>query len=174
MTENGEVIIQNADLATEQKLTQIATKRALSDPLPGALADAFIKGPIKIGEYSVRPMVPSTFVFLKAIESPLIGMIQDVVSLGEIDTELSFEQSWELCWIFTHSAKECRESLENIKQLSIDQVGDVEGYPVQLVTTAVFEQVRRHMATAVKQAAEAQESGELRFFLDSVTAQATG
>ncbi len=110
---NGEnqPTIANLDELQAAELQIQANKRALGDPLPGPLANAFCTGPLSIGGRTIRKVVPSIFVALKAIDSPLIGMIQDVVQGGKVDTEIKDEQAWELCWVFTHTAQEVRDAL---------------------------------------------------------------
>lgn len=177
MTTNGEnPVVQSQDLAIEQKLNSLATKRALADPMPGPLGEAFTSKTIEVGGKQVYKVVPRYFLALKAIKSPLIEMMQDIVSSGKVDTELKDEEAWEICWIFTHSPAEVREKLSKgvaaLKEASQVEIGDAEDYPVNLVIIAVMEQLKRHLATAVKYTAEAQERGDVSFFQDLGTSQA--
>ncbi len=169
----GEKVIQNEDLAKEAIIENLAAKRALADPLPGPSGEAFIGGPIVVGGKTVYQVVPRYFQALKAIDSPLIGAMQDVVSEGKVDTEFTDEQAWEICWIFTNTPKVVRETLAKgagaVKEASMSEVGETPEYPVNLVIVAVMEQLKRHLATAVKFAAEAKEEGKLTFFQDSAT-----
>lgn len=167
---NGEPIIQAKELAEEVVLTNEAGKRASADPLPGPLTKAFCEGPIEVAGVTVFPVVPRYFQALRALNSPLISMLQDVVQSGKIDTELADEQAWEICWIFTHTGKQVREAMskgiDQIRELSMAEVGESQ-FPVALVTAAVMEQVKRHMETAVKYTAQAKEEGSISFFQDS-------
>lgn len=176
MTTTGESpAIQAKELATEVVLTEQAHKRASADPLPGPLKEAFCDGPITVGGKTVYKVVPRHFAALKALDSPLISVLQDVVQTGKVDTEFTDEQAWEICWIFTHTGKEVREILAKganaVKEASQTEVGDAEDYPVNLVTMAVMEQLKRHLATAVKFGAEAAEEGKISFFRDSAMHQ---
>lgn len=172
MTTNGEQV-QCADLAVEQQLNNLANKRAIADPLPGPAGKAFCSGPITVGGKTVYKVVPRYFQALKAINSPLITIMQDVVSNGKVDTEFKDEEGWEICWIFTHTGKEVREIIGRganaLKEAAMTEIGESEDYPVSLVIYAVMEQLKRHMTTAIKFNAEAQEKGEITFFRDSGT-----
>lgn len=169
--------IQCADLAVEQKLNSLATKRALADPLPGPVGEAFCSGPIEVGGKIVYQIVPRHFTALKMLNSPLISVMQDVVSTGAVDTIFSDEQSWELCWVFTHTGKEVKEALDKgglfIKSLC-EEIGDIPNYPVALVVAAIMEQLKRHMETSIRFTAEAQEKDEISFFRDLGTSQERG
>ncbi len=168
----GEPNIQAKELAEEVVLNNLASKRASADPLPGPLVRAFCEGPIEVAGVTVFPVVPRYFQALRALNSPLISMLQDVVQSGKIDTELSDEQAWEICWIFTHTGKQVREAMtkgvNQIRELAMVEVGESQ-FPVALVTAAVMEQVKRHMETAVKYTAQAKEEGSISFFQDSAT-----
>lgn len=168
----GEQTIQAKELAEEVVLTNLAGKRASADPMPGPLIRAFCEGPIEVAGVTVFPVVPRYFQALRALNSPLISMLQDVVQSGKIDTELTDEQAWEICWIFTHSGKQVRDAMAKglsvLKELSMVEIGESQ-FPVALVTAAVMEQIKRHMETAVKYTAQAKEEGSISFFQDSVT-----
>ncbi len=172
---NGETPINAADTATEAVLENLANKRASADPLPGPLGQAFCEGPIEVAGVTVYPVVPRYFQALKALNSPLISMLQDVVQSGKMDTELEDEKAWEICWIFTHTGKQVREQIakgkESLSELAIETVGESSDYPVGLVMAAVMEQIKRHMTTAIKHTADAKEEGKISFFQDSVTPQ---
>lgn len=176
MNVNGENV-QCADLAVESQLIALANKRAIADPLPGPAGDAFCSGPIEVGGKIVYKVVPRHFQALKAIGSPLIGIMQDVVSTGKVETEFDDEQAWEICWIFTHTGKQVREvftkGVSAIKEAAMVEVGECEDYPVNLVIFAIMEQLKRHMSTAIKYNAEAQERGDVSFFRDSGMSQKT-
>jgi hypothetical protein len=171
MTNNGEMDVQAKGLATEVILTEQASKRASADPLPGPLKEVFCDGPIEIAGKIVYKVVPRYFAALKALDSPIISMLQDVVQTGKVDTELTDEQAWEICWIFTHTGKEVRAVLDKgpkcLKEASQNEVGDSDDYPVNLVTIAVMEQLKRHLSTAMKHGAEAVDKGAVSFFRDS-------
>lgn len=175
MTNNGEPVLQARELATEVVLTEQASKRASADPLPGPLKEAFCDGPISIGGKTVYQVVPRHILALKALGSPLISILQDVVQTGKVETDLSEEQAWEICWIFTHTGSEVRQMLSKgvpaLKEASQSEVGDAPEYPVQLVTIAVMTQLKRHLETAVKHSAEAAKDDKISFFLDSAMRQ---
>lgn len=165
-------MVSNPEQAAAALLENEASKRAAAHPLPGPLADAFCSGPIQVAGKTVYKVVPRTFQALTAIKSPLIEMIQDVVQGGKVDTEFSDEQTWAICWIFTHRPKEVRELIakgpEVLKEVATVEVGEEwEAACINLVMAACLEQIKRHMSTVIKFSAEAQEKGEITFFRDS-------
>lgn len=171
-------IISNPEVAENALLENEASKRAAAHPLPGPLAEAFCSGPIQVAGKTVYKVVPRTFQALTAVKSPLIEMIQDVVQGGKVDTEFTDEQSWVICWIFTRPPKEVREMIfkgpEALKEAATTEVGEEwEAACINLVMAACLEQIKRHMMTVVKFAAEAQEKGDITFFRDSAAAKET-
>lgn len=166
--------IINPELAAEALLENEATKRASAHPLPGPLRDAFCSGPITVAGKTIYKVVPRTFQALVAIDSPMIKTIQDVVQTGKVDTEFTEEQAWEICWIFTHEPKAVREMLDKgvaaLKEAAVNEVGESwDAAAVNMVIAGCLEQIKRHMLTSVKFAAEAQEKGEITFFRDLAT-----
>src|ERR1017187_6604772 len=92
-------------------LREEANKRAAADPLPGPLADAFLKGAIPWGDGRfVRRVVASDWKILKGLDSPIFRQIlepQKDPTLRE-ETVYSDEEQWEMCWQFTHSPADNR------------------------------------------------------------------
>ena len=85
-------------------------------PAPGALATAFLTGPIEVGPYSVRKMVASDWLALQKIESGIM------LNAGELDKPESLrvnywtdQTNYELIWILTHTPTQVRTAL-NLRQ----------------------------------------------------------
>jgi hypothetical protein len=171
---NGEQIISNPEHAAGVLLENAASRRASAHPLPGPLTQAFCSGPIEVAGKTVHKVYPRTFQALAAVGSPLIGMIQDVIQGGKVDTEMSDKDLWNVCWIFTHTPPEVRQMIVNgvnaIPEAAETEIGDGwDASVINLVWMGCMEQIKRHISTMLKFSAEAQEKGEITFFQDSAT-----
>ena len=92
-------------------LREESNKRAAADPLPGPLADAFLKGAIPWGDGRfVRRVVASDWKILKALDSPIFRQMLEAQKKPELreETVYSDEDQWEMCWQFTHTPAENR------------------------------------------------------------------
>lgn len=106
---------ETAKLNEEQReaaLNEDARRRACADPLPGALADAFLEDAIQIGPNTfVRRVVASDWKVLKWLDSPIFKAMLEFQKDEKLRDEVPFtdEEQWEMAWHFTHSPKEARE-----------------------------------------------------------------
>lgn len=171
----GELIqstVSNPEEARDALLRSAANQRAGADPLPGPAASAFCSGNIQIGDKTVYRIVPRHWAALRAIESPLLSIIQDVIQIGKVDTEITDEDANNLCWIFTHTGPELKVMLDakgakGIKEAASDIPDEWDLTVFNGVLAAVWEQFYRHLKTAVKMGVENQENGTMTFFEDS-------
>lgn len=159
----------------DHNLSQLASRRASADPLPGPLADAFAKGAIAVGELKVRKVVASDWVTFKRIKSPVLEMVLEIQqSAGSPDAtipevEFTDQQQWEMCWQFTHTPAEVRVALDDgfFSDYARRDIADAPDVQVPLIITAAMEQIKRSWQTAVKFAAGMEKDGEVTFFRDA-------
>lgn len=92
-----------------------AGKRALAEPLPGPLRDAWaLPDSIKVGPYEVRPFYDIDFEFLSLIQHPLYKEMLASQS-GKEAAEEFFPRgpaAWELCWIMTRSVDDVEAAIK--------------------------------------------------------------
>lgn len=153
------------------KHRQNCAQAAASKPLPGESRGAFLNGAIKVADKSVHRIVPSDFVVLEALNSPLLKMMEQSTQSEEKRSELEFktEQEWEICYVFTTDAKSVYRFLkdkgvEELRKVAHESVMDWDAEIVRFVTLAVIEQLKRHVETKVKLATDLQKEGEISFF----------
>ena len=157
--------------AVEFKAKQEMLRTANAEPLPGPLASAFVPGtttvPTESGDLHVRKLVASDWGRLKAINSPLLALMNGATNGST--PELTQEDEWDLVWLFTHTVAECRSVLEKgpdeLRKRSRDEVGDRLTPPeISLVQGIVLAKIGQSWQTAVKYASELEEKGEVHFF----------
>jgi hypothetical protein len=157
----------------EWKGRQACIASARAKPLPGAAGPAFTSGNISAGGKTVYRVVPAHFAVLQALESPLLAMIDAAMNKGETKADFNHLQQWEICYVFTMDARKAYEQLEAggveaIRKAAKEEVGLVwEPGAVNLVILAVLEQIKRHVQTTVKFAAEMEKEGQISFFRES-------
>jgi hypothetical protein len=157
----------------EHALLAKASARANGDPFPGPLAEAFCKGSIKVGEYTVRKIAASDWTILRQLKSPLITLIQDIhQEPGTVpEVPISKEQEWELAFQFTHPVKDTRDLLElgedHFKEAVLAFIDSgVDEIVVSLICRAVIEQIKRSWETALKHKADLEEKEGISFLAE--------
>lgn len=154
----------------EFKGRQECIKKAQAKPLPGAAEIAFTRGAIKAGGKIVNRVVPSHFAVLQAINSPLLSMIESAARDKSAKVDFSPESQWEICYIFTEDSKSVYRALKDkgadfVRDQALNVVGEGwDAAAVNLVMIAVIEQMKRHVETTIKFAAEMEASGDVSFF----------
>ena len=151
-----------------KKQKSIATAKVV--PLPGASGKAFTTGNIKAGGKIVFRAVPAHFAVLQALESPLLKMMENAMTKSEVKLDFKPSEQWEVCYVFTEDAEKVYDLLESegvkaIKKVARKEVGmKWDAASVNLVMLAILEQIKRHVETTVKFAADMQEAAEVTFF----------
>jgi hypothetical protein len=150
---------------------QSCIRQAQSVPLPGASKDAFTKDSIQVGSRQIRPVVPAHFAVLQGLDSPLLKLIADATANKKADlVNPTQEQKWEICHVFTAEPKALFKALKSkgadfIREQAADAVGmEWEAAEVELAMPAIMEQLKRHIETTVKFAAEMEQKGDVSFF----------
>lgn len=150
---------------------QYCAKQAQSVPLPGASADAFLRGTTKVGDVIVREVVPVHIACLQAVDSPLLKMVAQATESKEKKSNADFdeESQWAICYIFTSEPKRLRTILKEGGASAIKEASEktVDGWPaskINMVILAVIEQFHRHITTTVKFAAEVEKQVDKSFF----------
>jgi hypothetical protein len=155
-----------------QERQRVASK-AQARPLPGSSGKAFTSGPIRVGNVTVQRVVPAHFAILQALESPILKMIEDATQKdGEKKSEANFKahQIWDACYVFTSDPQALYDALESkgasyISEQAKMAVGVNPDFPsTNLVMMAVIEQIKSHVETTVRFAAELKDSGQTSFF----------
>lgn len=150
---------------------QACIQKAMSKPLPGAAADAFLKGSTKVGEYIVHRVMPIHIACLQAVESPLlqIGQKASESEVKKASAEITDEQQWEMIQIFITYPKVLRKTFDEpsgileIKKLS-KEIESWSAAEINMVLLAITEQYHRHCKTTMRFAAEVQSQGDESFF----------
>lgn len=151
---------------------QACIERAMATPLPGAAGDAFTKGAISVAGKLVNRVVPTHFAVLQALKSPLLTMLEQATNEAKSAVDFDDEQQWQICYVFTANPKTMRQTLkspnglESIKADAERFCGDWSAAELNFVMLAVIEQLKRHVETTVKFAAELEASGDVSFFRD--------
>jgi len=162
--------VMNHGLWNDWKNRQSCVREAKAKPLPGPLSQAFASGPIKVAGKTVNRAVPSHFAILQALESPLLKMMESAMTNKDVKMDFKPAEQWEICLVFTQDAETLYEMLENegvkaIKKLARSAVGHSwDAGIVNLVMISVLEQIKRHIETTVRFAAELEGGGEVSFF----------
>ena len=146
-------------------------QRARSKPLPGSAGKAFTSGPINAGGKVVNRVVPAHFALLQALESPILKMIESAAADKEKKSEVDFKprEEWELCYVFTEDVEASYELLESkgvaeLRKAIKKAAMSWEGVATNLIMMAVVEQIKRHVETTVRFAAEMEKDGQVTFF----------
>ena len=101
-----------------QAVEDMAGRRALAEPFPGALADTFSLAPnIKVGPFEVRRFRDGDFKLLNALKNPfhdfmLACMLGDKEGVKNI-MKPTGQPMWDLAYIFTKPAKEVAEEIKS-------------------------------------------------------------
>jgi hypothetical protein len=91
---------QSAEQARRQR-RHAAIEAAKPNPLPGPLAEVFAGVPEEVAGLTVRRLVHYDFVILKQLESPFLAVLA-----GQVTTQYTEEQGYELVWQFTRPIRE--------------------------------------------------------------------
>lgn len=174
--------------ARDLNLRAEASKRASADPLPGPLANAFGPLSLKVCGMEVRPLVAYDWAIMKAMNAPIYRQMLEWMQNQEHPekadkVEFTDQEGWELIFLLTRSCEAADEVFEKGKQAfsraARREIGmKLHTGQVALLAEACLQQVRAHMETMVKYAAEAEEQkqGEgapLPFLASAGTSPAT-
>lgn len=148
-------------------LERAALDRVSGDPLPGPLAQAFCDADIVAGGIPIRKVVPSDWIILRGLNSPIIRLIEELRQNPNEDPKLtvSDEEHFEIIYQFTRPAKEGRQLLKQGKEVFRDKAVEwvdaqmLNPVQIQQAVAAVMEQIRRSWETALKYTQE-QGKGE--------------
>jgi hypothetical protein len=154
----------------EYRNRQGCIRQAMSKPLPGA-SDAILKDSIQVGSRQIRPVVPVHFAVLQGLDSPLLKLIADATENKKAAlVNPTQEQKWEICHVFTEDPKTLFKAFKSkgadfIREQSADAVGMIwQAAEIELAMPAIMEQLKRHIETTVKFAAEMEAKGDVSFF----------
>ena len=144
---------------------------AQTRPLPGPAERAFTNGDIKAGDCLVKRVVPIHFAALQAVKSPILKMIESATTGVESKMDWSEEDQWNACYIFTVEPRQLRgemklDGIDSIKGKAAALVENWSAAQVNVVILAILEQIKRHVETTVRFAAEMEGEGNLTFFRD--------
>jgi len=154
---------------------QACIARAQSKPLPGESRGAFLNSDIKVGDKSIHRLVPRHFIILEAMDSPLLKMMEQATAEKKSGMEWTANQEFEVCYLFTHDIKETFKTFKEkgaraIQDLAEAEVIEWDAEIIRFVTMAVIEQLKRHVETKVRIAAELEKDGQISFFREQKVA----
>lgn len=155
-----------------------ASNRANGDPLPGALSAAFTKSAIKVGPAMVRKIVASDWIVLRALNSPIIKLVEELAQRGDDkaapppEVDITDQDEWDIAFQFTRAPSDVRKAMEGgpkeFRARAMEAIGDtLESATVKLIGIAVLEQIRRTWATPLQYKQDMDKEGEVTFFLDA-------
>lgn len=148
-----------------------ASRRAMADPLPGPLTEAFLSEDIMVDEIRVRPVMAGDFVLFKQLNSPIYRNILEADKPESERKEMILEddsEAFQMIYQFTRPAFEVRNALklgmESFKETAMREVAD-KYHPekVARLVSAVAEQVRRSFGTAQKYGSDREPEGQKSF-----------
>lgn len=147
-------------------------ERAQSVALPGAAADAFIRGATKVGDVIVREVEPVHIACLQAVNSPILNMVSQATEAKEksSDADFGIKDQWYVCHIFTANPDDLMDILDCGGEKKIKEVSKNAIYKqwnaakINMVMLAIIEQFHRHVQTTVKFAAEVEGQVDKSFF----------
>lgn len=88
--------------------------QANAEPFPGPLDAAFAQGPVQIGGFTVRELVPIDVKLLKRLDSPFYRQMLELLKPKEQRqrTPVADEQEWEIIYLFTRPSLEAEAELD--------------------------------------------------------------
>ena len=156
----------------EMRARQSCIRQASAVPLPGAAADAFLRGAVTVGDFTIYEVMPIHLKCLQIVDSPILKgkpvASEDGQSISVQMPEFEFQDEWNLCFIFTHDP----EALYDTPKSKLKEVIESEGRrlfkpshssvvnaaTVNGICSAIMRQFERHHATTIRHEAE-MESG---------------
>lgn len=139
-------------------LTEMARARAMAEPLPGTLAEAFLNDAIDVHGIKVRRAVASDFVLMRWLDSPIYRQMLESQKPKEKQepVEYAAEEAFEIAFQFTRSPKETRaiqaKGRQAFREAAIEEFGD--RFPnmavAESVVEAAAEQMKKAWATGIE------------------------
>lgn len=163
MSSNG---ILTPEKARRTSIENAAASVAVADPVPGAAAKAFPLPDVHVGPFNVRAPRAYDWPLLKAINSPINRMIEDVSNpLNEKkDLDITDEEGWVICWQFTRPCRDVdaiyrKGGKDAMIVAATETIGcELDGTQVSEIIRAVIQQIGDTWSTALKYSQE--EGGE--------------
>jgi hypothetical protein len=155
----------------DHRLRQSCIGAAMAKPLPGAAENAFLKGAISIGDFTIYEVMPVHLKCLQLVNSPLLELAASALSSdGAAKREIEFEDEWNICFIFTMDPEvlydtpkaKLKELIETgaRAQFKPSKTCAVNSATVNGICGAVVKQFERHIATSVRFAGEVEGQAE--------------
>lgn len=152
-------------------IEDLAGKRALAEPLPGPLKDAFSLAPeIVVGPYNIRRFRDGDLKILSALENPFqewlrACMLGDETGKG-IKIEPTGQSMWDLAFIFTRPAKEVAEFLSSaalkaeMQQKAESEFGELRIAALSKILAAIIDQASIYASANVEYGPPVKEGEE--------------
>ena len=125
----------------EQQVEDLAGHRALAEPLPGALKDAFSLAPdITVGPYKVRRFRDGDFKILAALDNPLNDFLRaclngDKTGAG-IKVEPTGQAMWDIAYVFTRPAIETAKMIRDQGVQAFQEAAEIEFSELRMAALA--------------------------------------
>lgn len=120
-----------AEVIQEQKVEDMAGRRAMAEPLPGALADAFSLAPdIVVGPYNVRRFRDGDFKLLAALDNPFNDWLRAALNGDETGAGVKMQPTgqpmWDLAFLFTRPASVSKDVIAAVGVLELQAKAEEE------------------------------------------------
>lgn len=156
----------------EHRNRQSCIGKALAKPLPGAAEDAFLKGAVTVGGYTIYEVMPIHLKCLQAVDSPILKgepvPSEDGQSVTVKMPEFEFQDEWNLCFIFTHDPvalyRTPKSKLKEFIQTEAERLfmpskeNVVNSATVNGICSAIMRQLSRHHSTVLRNEQEIDSS----------------
>lgn len=135
---------------------QNCIKQAMSKPLPGASADAFLLGSVKLDEHTIYEVMPIHLKCLQAVNSPMLDLMTAATEDGKsAKREFELDDEFQLCYIFTENPEILYDTPKSKLAELIQTSAKAKFRPassalVNGICTAIIKQFERHIATSVR------------------------
>lgn len=138
--------------------------KAMAKPLPGAAEDAFLKGAVSVGGYTIYEVMPIHLKCLQVVDSPILKgepvASEDGLSVTVKMPEFEFQDEWNLCFIFTHDPEVLYDTPKSKLKELIEGEGKrffkpsktnvVNSATVNGICSAIMKQLERHHSTVLR------------------------
>jgi hypothetical protein len=165
LRQQAATIARQTGLSIEEILAESARREALeaanADPLPGPLAMAFPARSIRVGLFSVRPVVHADWATLRLLDSPLLKQIQQLArpAAEREVTPFSDQEEWEMILVFLLEPRRAQreaQDREGFARMARDKIGHgLNPFVVEMLKGAVVKQFEVSCITAVQFASQA-------------------
>ena len=158
-----------AEKLKQMAVEDLAGHRALAEPLPGPLKDAFALAPeIVVGPYKVRRFRDGDFKILAALDNPFSEWLRACLLGDQTGADVKIQPTgqamWDLAFVFTRPAKQIKEVIQSVgikglQEQSEEEFGEFRLAALSKILAAIIDQSSIY-ATANIEYGPAETEGE--------------